>query len=78
MASVWKKALVYLGLFEEEDDLEPLPDVNEPPQLDTVRPIRPDVASTLRPSSTTTQPLATQPASIALSVFAFVPAVTPL
>ncbi|HVE91459.1 MAG TPA: cell division protein SepF [Actinomycetota bacterium] len=43
MAGFWKKALVYLGLVEEEDELEPLPEVHEPPQLETVRPIRPDV-----------------------------------
>lgn len=40
MAGFWKKALIYLGLVEEEDDLEPLPEVHEPPQLETVRPIR--------------------------------------
>lgn len=50
MASVWKKALIYLGLVEEEDDLEPLPEVHEPPQLETVRPIRPDMEpSSVRP-----------------------------
>jgi cell division inhibitor SepF len=42
MAGFWKKALIYLGLVEEEDELEPLPEVHEPPQLETVRPIRPD------------------------------------
>ena len=43
MTTVWKKALIYLGLVEEEDDLEPLPEVHEPPQLETVRPIRSEV-----------------------------------
>jgi cell division inhibitor SepF len=42
MTSVWKKALIYLGLVEEEDDLEPLPEVHEPPPLESVRPIRPE------------------------------------
>lgn len=42
MAGFWKKALIYLGLVEEEDELEPLPEIHEPPQLETVRPIRPD------------------------------------
>ncbi len=45
MAGFWKKALVYLGLVEEEDELEPLPEVHEPPQLETVRPIRADTDS---------------------------------
>lgn len=40
MAGFWKKALIYLGLVEEDDELEPLPEVHEPPQLETVRPIR--------------------------------------
>lgn len=42
MPGFWKKALIYLGLVEEEDELEPLPEVHEPPQLETVRTIRPD------------------------------------
>jgi cell division inhibitor SepF len=47
MAGFWKKALIYLGLVEEEDELEPLPP--ETPQeqttFETVRPIRPDLPS---------------------------------
>jgi len=46
MAGFWKKALIYLGLVEEEDELEPLPEVHEPPQLETVRPIRTSTEST--------------------------------
>lgn len=45
MAGYWKRALLYLGLVEEDDDLEPLAEMHEPPQLETVRPIRPDVES---------------------------------
>lgn len=45
MAGFWKKALIYLGLVEEEDELEPIPEVHEPPQLETVRPIRPETES---------------------------------
>lgn len=48
MAGFWKKALIYLGLVEEEDELEPLPVDNEPPALETVRPIRPEGESTVR------------------------------
>lgn len=41
MSGFWRKALVYLGLVEEEDELEPLaPESHEPPQLETVRPLR--------------------------------------
>jgi cell division inhibitor SepF len=43
MAGFWRKALIYLGLVEEEDELEPLPpESHEPPPLETVRPIRPE------------------------------------
>lgn len=57
MAGFWKKALIYLGLVEEEDELEPLPEVHEPPQLETVRPIRPDVEpSSVRRISPMDQP----------------------
>lgn len=45
MPGSWKKVLVYLGLVEEEDELEPLPEVHEQPQLETVRPIRGDMES---------------------------------
>jgi cell division inhibitor SepF len=45
MAGFWKKALIYLGLVEEEDELEPLPvETQEPTSFETVRPIRPDAA----------------------------------
>ena len=44
MAGFWKKALIYLGLVEEEDELEPLPtETHEPTTFETVRPIRPDL-----------------------------------
>lgn len=47
MPGFWKKALIYLGLVEEEDELEPLPpEVHEPQTFETVRPIRPGVEST--------------------------------
>jgi cell division inhibitor SepF len=43
MPGFWKKALIYLGLVEEEDELEPLPtETQEPTTFETVRPIRPD------------------------------------
>lgn len=46
MPGFWKKALIYLGLVEEEDELEPLPtDTHEPTTFETVRPIRPDLPS---------------------------------
>jgi cell division inhibitor SepF len=46
MPGFWKKALIYLGLVEEEDELEPLPtDTHEPTSFETVRPIRPDLPS---------------------------------
>lgn len=46
MPGFWKKTLIYLGLVEEEDELEPLPtETHEPTTFETVRPIRPDVAS---------------------------------
>lgn len=68
MPGFWKKALIYLGLVEEEDELEPLPPEmppNEQTSYETVRPIRPDMpsssSSTVRriggdeaPSSTST------------------------
>lgn len=60
MAGFWKKALIYLGLVEEDDELEPLPEVHEPPQLETVRPIRTEP----EPSSVrTVSPGATEPAT---------------
>jgi cell division inhibitor SepF len=44
MPGVWKKALIYLGLVEEEEELEPLPtETHEPTTFETVRPIRPDL-----------------------------------
>jgi cell division inhibitor SepF len=44
MPGFWKKALIYLGLVEEEDELEPLPtEMHEPTTFETVRPIRPDI-----------------------------------
>lgn len=47
MPGFWKKALIYLGLVEEEDELEPLPpEVHEPQTFETVRPIRSGVEST--------------------------------
>jgi cell division inhibitor SepF len=46
MAGFWKKALIYLGLVEEEDELEPLPPDHDAPSYETVRPIRPGVEST--------------------------------
>ncbi len=47
MAGFWKKALIYLGLVEEEDELEPLPtETQEQTTFETVRPIRPDLPST--------------------------------
>jgi len=46
MPGFWKKALIYLGLVEEEDELEPLPtETQEQTTFETVRPIRPDVPS---------------------------------
>jgi len=45
MAGFWKKALIYLGLVEEEDELEPLPPEHDAPSYETVRPIRPGVES---------------------------------
>ena len=50
MPGVWKKALIYLGLVEEEEELEPLPtETHEPTTFETVRPIRPDLpASSVR------------------------------
>jgi cell division inhibitor SepF len=46
MPGFWKKALIYLGLVEEEDELEPLPtETHEPTTFETVRPIRPDLPS---------------------------------
>lgn len=46
MAGFWKKALIYLGLVEEEDELEPLPtETQEQTTFETVRPIRPDMPS---------------------------------
>ena len=46
MPGVWKKALIYLGLVEEEEELEPLPtETHEPTTFETVRPIRPDLPS---------------------------------
>ena len=47
MAGFWKKALIYLGLVEEEDELEPLPtETHEQTTFETVRPIRPDIPAT--------------------------------
>jgi cell division inhibitor SepF len=49
MPGFWKKALIYLGLVEEEDELEPLPPEmppNEQTTYETVRPIRPDLPAT--------------------------------
>lgn len=47
MPGFWKKALIYLGLVEEEDELEPLPpESHEQPGFETVRPIRPDLPAT--------------------------------
>lgn len=47
MPGFWKKALIYLGLVEQEDELEPLPtETHVPDSYDTVRPIRPGVEST--------------------------------
>ncbi len=44
MPGFWKKALIYLGLVEEEDELEPLPtETQETTHFETVRPIRPDM-----------------------------------
>ncbi len=44
MPGFWKKALIYLGLVEEEEELEPLPtETHEPTTFETVRPIRPDI-----------------------------------
>src|SRR3990172_3837379 len=63
MAGFWKKALVYLGLVEEEDELEPLPEVHEPPQLETVRPIRPDA----EPSGVRRIPPAGPPGGVAVA-----------
>jgi cell division inhibitor SepF len=46
MPGFWKKALIYLGLVEEEDELEPLPtETQEQTTFETVRPIRPDLPS---------------------------------
>jgi len=46
MPGVWKKALIYLGLVEEEEELEPLPtETHETTTFETVRPIRPDLPS---------------------------------
>src|SRR5688572_21863540 len=68
MPGFWKKALIYLGLVEEEDELEPLPPESPPNEhttYETVRPIRPDL-----PSSSTVrrigadEPVATAPSSV--------------
>jgi cell division inhibitor SepF len=68
MPGFWKKALIYLGLVEEEDELEPLPPEPAPSEqttYETVRPIRPDI-----PASSTVrriggdEPLAPAPSSV--------------
>jgi cell division inhibitor SepF len=67
MAGFWKKALIYLGLVEEEDELEPLPPEtppNEHTTYETVRPIRPDLPS----SSTVRRIGADEPAAASTSV----------
>ncbi len=68
MPGFWKKALIYLGLVEEEDELEPLPPESAPTEhatYETVRPIRPDL-----PSSTVRRIGADEPASAAASALA--------
>ncbi len=63
MPGFWKKALIYLGLVEEEDELEPLPPDMPPSEqtsYETVRPIRPDL-----PSSTVRRIGADEPATSA-------------
>src|SRR5688572_4798420 len=68
MPGFWKKALIYLGLVEEEDELEPLPPESPPSEqttYETVRPIRPDL-----PSSTVRRIGADEPATAAPSALA--------
>jgi cell division inhibitor SepF len=65
MPGMWKKALIYLGLVEEEDeDLEPLPEMHESPELQSVRSLRPEVVepSTVRRiNPTPTGPISAAP-----------------
>ena len=46
MSGFWKRALLYLGLVEEDDELEPITETGEPPKLETVRRIGPEVDQT--------------------------------
>jgi cell division inhibitor SepF len=67
MAGFWKKALIYLGLVEEEDELEPLPtETQEQTTFETVRPIRPDVL----PSSSVRRIGGDEPATMTASAVA--------
>lgn len=61
MPGFWKKALIYLGLVEEDDELEPLPtETPEPAGYETVRPIRPEV-----PASSTVRRIGAEPEPVA-------------
>jgi len=66
MPGVWKKALIYLGLVEEEEELEPLPtETHEPTSFETVRPIRPDLPSSSVRRIGGDEPLMAAPSAIA-------------
>jgi cell division inhibitor SepF len=67
MAGFWKKALIYLGLVEEEDELEPLPPESPPhdqTSYETVRPIRPDLPSSTVRRIGADEPLGSAPSSV--------------
>ncbi|HVL80884.1 MAG TPA: cell division protein SepF [Actinomycetota bacterium] len=67
MSGFWKRALLYLGLVEEDDELEPITDATEPPQLETVRRIGgdPDTGAVRRmPSVEATAPPPVMPTPI--------------
>ncbi|MEX2537268.1 MAG: cell division protein SepF [Actinomycetota bacterium] len=66
MPGFWKKALIYLGLVEEEDELEPLPaESHEPTTFETVRPIRPDLPSSSVRRIGGEEPMAAAPSAVA-------------
>jgi cell division inhibitor SepF len=68
MPGFWKKALIYLGLVEEEDELEPLPPESPPADqatYETVRPIRPDLPSSTVRRIGADEPPASAPSALA-------------
>jgi cell division inhibitor SepF len=68
MPGFWKKALIYLGLVEEEDELEPLPPESPPTEqatYETVRPIRPDLPSSTVRRIGADEPPASAPSALA-------------